>query len=132
MKNLVLISLIFLGLIPACTATKQDDRQVSSANSISETSIVVASTITTPIKTNASANLIIPPEATITLAQYNKIKKGMSLVEVIRIFEDEGELVVTEYPLNDTRYWNGTDRSFEVRITFQNNKVISKTKIDLK
>jgi hypothetical protein len=117
--------------MPACTSSKQSDK-TSVSNKTIETAATPAIKHTPAVETKTSTNLNIPPEATITVAQYNKIKKGMSLVEVIRIFEDEGELVVTEYPLNDTRYWNGTNRLFEVRITFQNNKVVSKTKIDLK
>ena len=125
MKNLAVFSLLFLSLIPGCTGSNQYNN-TAKANDVSAVSN------TPPVETKTPLNLSIPPEASITLAQFNEIKKGMSLIEVVKILGDEGELNVTEHTLTETRSWRGDKGLFYVTIKFQNNKVLSKSKIDLK
>ena len=69
-------------------------------------------------------------QAGITLANFNKIKKGMTLSEVEAIFDEEGKLASST--LNSVSYSWSFDNEYQVTMEFENNIVVYASQSGLK
>ena len=127
--NVVFVALLFIVL--GCNCSKKfGDFAVNT-----ESNQPVANS--TPFATNTTTVPNLPTndkKSSLTIAQYNQVKNGMTYQETVDAIGSEGtEVSSTEISgyKTATYKWEGENYSF-IFLTFQNDKLISKTQTNLK
>ena len=125
--NFGLVALLFVVLGCSCPFLKNlklDEKEDAPKPAATP---FVANTATPKVKSSDKT-------AALTLDDYNQLKNGMSKSEVEQILGGEGEQVssseIGKYKI-ETYKWQGENFSFVI-ITFRNDKVFSKSQVNLK
>ena len=127
--NIVFVALLFIVLGCNCSKKFGDFAVNTQSNQpVANSTPLTANTTTAPgSPTNGK-------QSSLTMEQYNQVKNGMTYQEAVAAVGSEGtEVSSTEISgyKTATYKWEGENYSF-IFLTFQNDKLISKTQTNLK
>jgi hypothetical protein len=61
----------------------------------------------------------IPPTPGVTMANYERLRKGMTLPQVERLMGEYGSPALKSTPLHESYYWRNEDEDFVVLVSFE-------------
>ncbi len=129
--TLALVGAIWLAIVLGCSLSKENSNAPSSPTQNNN----VSSTQNANTTSNPTTSPLASPSAPgITMANYKRLNLGMTYAQVVEILGEEG----TELSSNDlggykiTIYRWGEAFGTSINMTFQNDKLMSKSQSDLK
>jgi cytoskeletal protein RodZ len=140
-SNLSLIGVIWLAMILGCTLPKDNSNGPSSPTQNSNSSSTQnASTTSSPTPQRSQSNTASTPSTSssapgVTMANYTRLKTGMTYAQVVEILGKEGtELSSNEISgIKTVMYqWEGEGFGANMNAMFQNGKMIQKAQFGLK
>jgi hypothetical protein len=140
-SNLALVGMMWLAMILGCTLPKENSNSSSSSTQNSNASSTQnASTSSSPTQQRSPSRTTSTPSTPsftpgVTIANYNRLKTGMTYAQVVEILGKEG----TELSSNDIGgiktvmyQWEGEGFGANMNAMFQNGKMIQKAQFGLK
>jgi cytoskeletal protein RodZ len=140
-SNLSLVGILWIAMILGCSAPKNNSNNTSSsAQNSNASSTQNAVTTSSPAQQSSPSKAATPsgtpaPAAGVTMANYNRLKTGMTYAQVVEILGKEGtELSSNEIGGTKTimYQWEGEGFASNMNAMFQKGKLIQKAQFGLK